>query len=270
MTDGPSSVVAAGSGTPITARGRSIAYGPPPWRMHGRTLAIGYLLADPDEARRHVPAGVTMDDDPIVRARFWDMRHDALRSVGAGQDGWTPFREAVIAFPVRRGDVTGDYPTYMYADDFAYTAMGREVMGWPVRDGQIEVDPEPVDGPTTGTILAASLMRGGVELMHIDMNLTGVPQLDTQTRPPRWLATKIIPDATLPLAAVAQLLETGPEKIHHRTIWPADATLRLGEGPGDELHHLRPREIVTAEYWTEVDLTIGWATVLDELGVSPW
>ncbi len=211
-----------------------------------------------------------MEDDPIVRARFWDMRHDALRSVGVGQSGWTTFREAVIAFPVRRGAVTGDYPTYMYADDFAYTAMGREVMGWPVRDGRIEIGPEPGGGPVLGTTIGASLTRGGIEVMHIDLRVTGDPKPDTDTHPPRWLATKIIPDATRPLAVVAQLLETGPERIHQRTIWPADATLRLGEGPGDELHHLRPREIVAAEYWNEVDLTIGWATVLDELGVSPW
>jgi len=44
----------------------------------------------------------------------------------------------------------------------------------------------------------------------------------------------------------------------------------LGEGVGDELHHLRPRQILAAEYWNEVDLTIGWATILDELGDSPW
>ncbi len=265
-------VVAPGSGIPITARGRSIAYGPPPWRMHGRTLALRYLLADPDEARRHVPAGLEMYHDPVVRARFWDMRHDALRSLGddGGPEVWTPFREAVIAFPVRRGDVAGDYPTYMYADDFAYTAMGREVMGWPVRDGDISVEPEPPGGPIAGTTLAAGLVRGGVELMHIDMTLTGDHRADIDTQPPRWLATKIIPHATRPVADVAQLLQTGPERIHSRTIWSAQASLQLGEGVGDELHHLRPRQIIAAEYWNEVDLTIGWATILDELGDSPW
>jgi len=264
------SLVQAGSGTPITVRGRSIAYGPPPWRMHGRTLALRYRLTDPDEARRHVPAGLEMDEDPVVRARFWDMRHDALRSLGDGEAAWTPFREAVIAFPVRRGALSGDYPTYMYADDFAYTAMGREVMGWPVRDGIISVDPEPSTGPAAGTTLSARLVRDGAELMHIDMALTGARLADGDTRPPRWLATKIIPDATRPLASVAQLLETGPERIHRRTIWAADASLRLGVGEGDELHYLEPREIVSAEYWNDVDLTIGWATVLDELGASPW
>lgn len=269
MSD-PIASVAPGSGTPITSRGRAIAYGPPPWRMHGRTLAIRYRLADPDEARRHIPAGLDMDDDPIVRARFWDMRHDALRSLGPSESGWTEFREAVIAFPVQRGEVTGDYPTYMYADDFVYTSMGREVMGWPVRDGHITVDPEPPGGPVAGTTLAGGLTRGGVELMHVEMTLTGEHHADTDRQPPRWLATKIIPDATQPLADVAQLLRTGPERIHGRTIWSAEASLRFGEGRGDELHHLRPREIVAAEYWNEVDLTIGWATVLEELGPSPW
>src|SRR5687768_10300236 len=70
--------VVRGSGAPITSRGRTAAYAPPPWRMRGRTLALWYRLVEPDEARRHVPSVLEMDDDPVVRARFWDMEHDAV------------------------------------------------------------------------------------------------------------------------------------------------------------------------------------------------
>jgi acetoacetate decarboxylase len=237
--------------------------------MRGRTFAVQYRLADPDEARRHVPPEVAMDEDPIVRARFWDLEHDALGALG-GEPTWIGFREAVIAFPVRIDGVSGDYPTYMYADDFVYTAMGREVMGWPVRDGVITMDAEPSAGAGAGARMSARLVRQGRELMGIDMRLSGASTHLSDEEPPTWLATKVVPDATRPRAVVAQLVATGPQAIHERTVWAAEGTLHLGEGPGDELHHLAPREIVHAEYWSGVDLTIGWGTVLRELGRDPW
>lgn len=259
-----------GSGGPFTSRGRAIAYGPPPWRMRGRTIALQYLLADPAEARRHVPRHLSMDPDPVVRVRFWELEHDAIGPLGRDRTLWVSFREAVVAFPVRLDDVSGDYPVYMYADDFVYTSMGREVMGWPVRDGVISVDVEPDAGLSAGVGMAARLVRGGRELMHVELELGDGRRVLRDEEPPRWLTCKVVPDATGPRAAIAQLLATGPEAIHERTVWDATASLRFGEGTGDELHHLAPREILHAEYWSGVDLTIGWGTVLSELGPLPW
>jgi acetoacetate decarboxylase len=266
--DGPMPV--PGSGMPITTRGRSAAYAPPPWQMRGRTLAIWYRLADPDEALRHVPAAVQMDGDPVVRARFWDMEHDAVPVNGEGPRPWRRFREAVVAFPVRFGEVSGDFPTYMYADDVTYVLFGREVMGWPVRDGVIDVDPEPAGGPTAGVRLSGRLARDGRTVMTAEVTLTGEELSVDDSKPPRWLATKVITDVAGPRAAVAQLVATGPERIHERRIWAADARLSFEEAPGDELHYLAPREIVQAQYWTGIRLTIGWGEALAELGESVW
>ena len=92
----------------------------------------------------------------------------------------------------------------------------------------------------------------------------------TTATPPRWLATKVITDVAGPTAAISQLVATGPERIHERRIWTAEGQLSFGEAPGDELHHLTPREIVGAQYWSGVRLTIGWGEVLAELGGSVW
>ena len=257
--------VSPGSGTPITARGRSIAYGPPPWQMRGRTLAMWYRLTDPDEARRHVPASVRMDDDPIVRARFWDLEHDGLTAAAERDGAWRSFREAVVAFPASHGAVSGDYATYMYADDFAYTSFGREVMGWPVRDGVIEVDPEPAGGPGADMSVGARLERDGQTIMTAQLELSGEQVAVDDAVLPRWLTTKIITDVTGPRAQIAQLVATGPERLQRR-VWNASASLDFAEGVGDELHFLRPREIVDAQYWSNVELTVGWGEVLEELG----
>lgn len=266
--------VRPGSGTPFTARGRSIAYAPPPWNMRGRTLALWYRLADPDEASRHVPGSLSLEPDPIVRARFWDMHHDAVPGIDGGEPRWTPFREAVVAFPVRYGDVEGDYPTYMYADEAAYTAFGREVMGWPVRDGSIDVEDEDEGenehegegGPVAGRRVSARLVRGGVAIMRASLELTGRRVEVDDSEPPRWLSHKCIPHVSHPGAALSQLVVTGPERIHHRIVWEARAELSFAESPTDELHFLAPREIVSAQLWTDVRLTVGWGRVLCDLG----
>jgi acetoacetate decarboxylase len=238
--------------------------------MRGRTLALWFRLADPDEARRHVPALVDMEDDPVVRARFWDMEHDALPVDVSGERPWRRFREAVVAFPVRYGDVAGDFPTYMYADDFTYALFGREVMGWAVRDGSIGIDPEPSGGPGAGVQLTGHLERDGRTVMRAEITLTGEEVRIDDATPPRWLAAKVIPDAEGPTATISQLVATGPERIHERRIWAAEGRLSFAEGPSDELHHLAPREIVQAQYWSGVRLTIGWGTVLAELGDAVW
>jgi acetoacetate decarboxylase len=270
VSDGRATLIQPGSGTPFTGSGRSIGYRPPPWGMRGRALALWFRLADPDEARRHVPPGVEMDEDPIVRARFWDLEHDAA---GPATDDdrdpahvWTAIREAVVAFPVRYGAVAGDLPTYMYADDAIYIAMGRELMGWPVRDATIEMDPTPAGGPHAGMTVHARMLRGGAEVMAASLTLTGEPTTEHLPPPPRWLAEKVIGHVDRPGAAIAQLVATGPERIDRRDTWAATGTVSFGAGARDELTLLAPREIVKAEYWSGLRLSIGWGEVLAELG----
>ena len=72
-----------------------------------------------------------------------------------------------------------------------------------------------------------------------------------------------------PHAQVSQLVATGPERLRRR-IWTATASLAFDEGASDELHFLRPREIVDAQYWSELEATIGWGEVLTELGPEVW
>ena len=270
MSDEVPSRIMAGSGGPVTQRGRSVAYLPPPWHMRGRTLAMWFRLRDPDEARRHVPAQLEMDEDPIVRARFWDMEYDAVPGSEPGARGRRRFREAVVAFPVRYGSLSGDYPTYMYADDWVYITAGREIQGWPVRGGEVEMDPEPADGPAAGMSLSGRLERDGLTVMQARLELTGERLEVDDSVPPRWLSTKIISDATRPAAQIGQLLATGPERVDGRRVWQAGAELSFGESPLDELHHLAPREVVDAQYWSDVDITVGWGEVLEELGDTVW
>lgn len=236
--------------------------------MRGRALAIWYRLVDPAAARRHVPDYLALDPDPVVRARFWDLEHDARGPMPTDHEGarWTAFREAVVAFPVTFDSITGDLPLYMYGDESTYLSMGREVMGWPVRDARIEIDPGVAPDLSPGTTIAARMVRDGAVVMAASVTVGEGVERQRQPAPPIWLAEKVIGrvDGTGP--AVAQLVATGPQRIDRRDIRPATATLAFGAAPGDDLASLAPREIVRAEYWTAMELTIGWGRVLTDLG----
>ena len=225
-----------------------------------------FRLADPAEARRHVPALLEMTDDPIVRARFWDLAHDS----GATDPAAAPIRvaEAVVAFPVGYGGVSGDYTAHMYADDPVYTAFGREVMGWPLKHGRVVVGPPgPGPGLKGGVTISAHLERDGLMIMRASLKLTEpLLEVEHSIELPRWLTMKLVPRAEGSGDALRQLLQTGPDRVDWGPIWRAEGELRFADGPNDELGAFAPREIVAAQYWSAVDLSIGYGRILLDEG----
>ena len=260
-----------GYGSPRTERGRAQAYGPPPWRLAGRGLALWFRLADPAEARRHVPAMLEMDDDPIVRARFWDLAHDAglPERLAPGDDLPLRVAEAVVAFPVSYAGTSGDFTAHMYADDPVYTAFGREVMGWPLRPGTVVMSPGLPAGLERGSTVSARLERDGGVLMSAGLTLTApIPVRERPIDLPRWLTLKLVPRADGSGDVVRQLLQTGPERVEWGPMWAAEGELRFMDGPNDELAFLAPREIVAAQFWSAVDLSIGYGRILADASTA--
>jgi len=247
-----------GFGAPWTASGASSPYGPLPWRMTGRAIALWYRLREPAEARRQVPDECEMDADPVVRARFWDMRFDPGLDVPPG--AWRPFREAVVAFPVRCTGVEGDFTTHMVGDNPIYNALGREVMGWPLPTGDVEFD--AAAEPAPGDVVRGTLTVDGESIMRAAITLDAPLPPSGTVALPRWIGWKVIPDVDGTSLAIDQITETGPSAMERRSIWKASGSLEFGERPGADLGRLRPREVVAAEYWSGISLVIGPGRVL--------
>jgi hypothetical protein len=244
-------------------------YGSPPWHLAGRAFSILCRLDDPDEAGRHVPDVLSVDRDPLVKIRFWDLIHDS----GFGEDGrsdappLTIVREAVLAFPVRYGLIEGDFPAYMYADDPIYSAFGRETMGWPLRDGNVGFDTMWPGAPLVeGTMLSAGLARRGRPLMNVSLTLTGRVTDDGEvTPPPRWFAVRRIPDLASPTDSIRELALTGPSRFRRGPVHEARGAIDVVESAANELGWFRPRVILGAELWSDVYLTIGYGHSLADL-----
>ena len=256
-----------GYGSPQTQRGLASPYGPPPWHMRGRVFTIWYRLADPDEARRHIAPPLRVPEDPVCRARFYDLIHDA----GKG-DAWTSqnpeqaqFHEAVVAIETHYGDLEGDYSIHSYSDEATYIAWAREVIGWPVKSGKIVMS-RPWQDEAPGVTITGMLERFGRCLMTASVTLTErLPAPDQPAGLPNWFTYKVISSAEREQPEICQLILGGPVRAESGPIWSATATLEIGEGPNDELHFLRPREILSADYRPQVDLSVGYGRILERL-----
>lgn len=258
-----------GYGTPLTERGAAVAYGPPPWRMRGSALVVRFQLDNPDEVLRHIPSEMQIDEDPVLRATFWDLEHDAGLPALVDQLGhWFRFREASIALPVRAFDRVGDNTVYMYADDARYIAFGREVMGWPVQFGDIRLEQQHVGNgdALVGERHSGSLWAEGLRVMEMQLRLTNrSTTASVQMASPKWITQKIIPSVFAGPASLSQTVWTAPSEFVIGDVWEASGTLDMHEAPGFELHHLRPRKISSALYLGSIQITIGFGQVLHQV-----
>jgi hypothetical protein len=149
----------------------------------------------------------------------------------------------------------------MFADDAVYNAFGREVMGWPLRDGTIQFDAAQDLG--TGGTVRARLEYGGQTAVRAQVELEGlVPASELPADVPRWIGWKLIPDVDGRSALVDQLVETGPETLDRGVVWRGRGSLEFAKVRGLELHYLRPRSLVGVEYWSAISLVIGSGRVL--------
>jgi acetoacetate decarboxylase len=256
-----------GYGTPHTQRGRASAYGPAPWHLSGRVFTIWYRLEDPDEARRQIAPPLEVPPNPLCRARFYELVMDAgqgdhLVSTNPEQ---TLFYEAVIAIECSYKQLHGDYSVHMYSDNATYISWAREVVGWPLKMGHIVITkPWKPYQLESGVTVTGVLDRFGTQLMKASVTLTEpMPEQDRPRSVPNWFTYKFIPSIEGPELDVSQLVVAGPSRMDTGLVWKATGTLELGEGLNDELHFLRPGEIVSADYVPYVDLTVGYGKVLE-------
>jgi hypothetical protein len=114
----------------------------PPWLMSGTSITAWYE-SDPIAVAKNVsPSFVPMVGEKGVRTRirFYDVDFqpttgdDAYRIKMSGK-----FREAVIAFKGSISGIEGEYSAFMWTNHDGYMSWGREIFGWPLMRGSIEL-----------------------------------------------------------------------------------------------------------------------------------
>ena len=243
-----------------------VAWPDPPWSISGRTLTAWFDV--PRSLLEAVLPDYLLPPESTgswARLRFYDA---AFRAVGARElhplvvrEG--RFREAVVAFPAACGDFLGDSTLFMWADSEAYTTWGREVFGWPVLRGAIELggplwEPELAAGAAGHARMSEPRGSAGISAVELGEQLEHSAPGGCWLTPRRVLHRAGLGGETVDVVAVVpRVISAGtsyaargevrldfpfPHLLH--TVDAADAELKVVDGfelvVGEQVHTLPP------------------------------
>lgn len=162
-----------GYAAPLSPTGDASLYGAPPWHFMGRVATV-YLRCDPDWIRAHVPPPLIPIVQPIVRVSVYDMSCD----YGLGESFRTrhpeesSFREGGVSLFVEHEGVAGHYCAFIWCDNDAEIAVGREMYGWPQRYGQFAITRPPHRRDwRPGDVLVGRASRYGRQVFDLEMEI---------------------------------------------------------------------------------------------------
>lgn len=261
-----------GAGGPHTYGGQSIGYGSLPWRMRGRALAVWYKPADLEAVLGHLPPAMSLPPDPVLRLTFWDLEHDLGRPDLVDElDTWIGFQEMSIAIPVRYQGIEGDNTVHMFANNAEYMSFGREIMGWPVRSGDITFE-EVSNSTSTGSSgreFRGELANFGHRVVDMRARIIGPASGAAANAPmPTWITEKALPSPGPGGTRIHEIVVSSPASAQVEAVWDAEVSFDLMAVPGHELHELRASEVMLGRCWEGLQLTVGSARSADPVGGS--
>lgn len=119
-----------------------VAWADPPWQLTGRVVTTWFDVPRA-QVEQVLSPSLWPAEAPTVRARlrFYNIAFTALadtaRAPWLASEG--RFREAVIAFQASAGSLNGEVSLFMWTDSDPYLMWGREVFGWPLLRGRIDL-----------------------------------------------------------------------------------------------------------------------------------
>lgn len=180
MTQASSGLVPHGFAAPLDPHGRASLYGPPPWQFMGRVITV-YLRADPQWIRAQVPAPLEPIDLPIVRVSVYENSCDygLGEAFIARHPEESTFHEGSVALYARHEGVAGHYSPFIWCDNDAEIAVGREMYGWPQRLAQFAITRPPHRRSwRAGDVAVGRVSRYGRQLYDLEMTVERAGDVD--------------------------------------------------------------------------------------------
>jgi hypothetical protein len=210
-----------------------------PWTMTGRVLTAWFRI--PPEALRELLSPSLIPDANqlgLARLRFYDVEfHSDDRDTRQTPDGH--FREAVIALPAAYKGQVGEISAFMWSDSDTYMLWGREVFGWPILRGRVELNGSLWDGKlvkaTTGEAHLELTDGGGAEI-----TIDAVGEQLSEPAPPAWMTPRLVPEPAS-RSQRRQLLVVRPTLIEPGELHEATGKLTLDFQSSHPLAELRPQ-----------------------------
>ena len=222
----------------------SPAYSKGPFEFFGREFLIISYRTDPELFRAAVPEPLGVKD-PIVNFEFIRMPDSA---------GFGDYTESgqILAVVDQDGKAAG-YSNYLYLDDEAPTAGGREIWGFPKKLAKPRLAIE-------GDALVGTLNYGSIRVANGTMGYKYTP-IDAEAEAKKMMATpnyllKIIPNPDC-TPAICQLTRYYAENVTIKQAWTGPAALELFKHALAPVANLPVLEVVGAKHLVCESYTIG-------------
>jgi acetoacetate decarboxylase len=227
----------------------SPAYSKGPFEFFGREFLIISYRTDPELFRAAVPEPLGMKD-PIVNFEFIRMPDSA---------GFGDYTESgqILAVVDQDGKPAG-YSNYLYLDDEAPTAGGREIWGFPKKlaKPKLEID---------GDALVGTLDYGKIRVANGTMGYKYTP-IDAEAEAKKMMATpnyllKIIPNPDC-TPAICQLTRYYAQNVKIGQAWTGPAALELFKHALAPVANLPVLEVIGAKHLVCENYTIGTGEIV--------
>ncbi|MFM8340534.1 MAG: acetoacetate decarboxylase [Fluviibacter sp.] len=227
----------------------SPAYSKGPFDFFGREFFIISYRTDPDLLRAVVPEPLTIKD-PIVNYEFIRMPDSA---------GFGDYTESGQIIPVIDQDgKAASYSNFLFLDDEAPTAGGREIWGFPKKlaKPRLEVD---------GDALVGTLDYGKIRVATGTMGYKYTP-IDAEAEAKKIMAApnyllKIIPNPDL-TPGICQLVRYYAQNVKISQAWTGPAALELFKHALAPVADLPVLEVVAAKHLVCDTYTLGQGEIV--------
>jgi acetoacetate decarboxylase len=252
-----------GHSMPLSPEGKAPAFYAPPKHFGGRVLAVVFQ-ADRDALSALIPEPLQLPEDPVCVVRM----NELLNDQGLGDEfvGRYPemaqYNEAVIAIPVLYEGELGYYDPYLWVDNHACAAGGRELYGLPKKMGKIYLSrhyPRSPIGP--GSLITGTLEAQSHRLITARARLTREATPSELPRVTCFYTLRVIPTAANGGQAIWEVYRFRLQNYVVYAMYGGDAELEFGSSPFDELDVLQPTKITNAFYYV-VDWDLPAAEVI--------
>jgi acetoacetate decarboxylase len=235
---------------PLSPSGDVSLYGPPPWLFEG--YAASALLAfDPGLVDGLLPDPLRLSGDPVCRVSV----HDLICDYGNGEafaqanPDLAHFHEAVVALMVEADGVRGQWCPFLWCDQDAEFAVGREFYGWPQKLASMSLTRPPLlRSWRQGDVVTGLVSRGHRSVFEIEIALERAGDVSLgdgraaafpQQSDAALHFTETIQTHPVDLSVTRRLISTTMDDVVVRNLWSGEAIFRA---LADELRFLEGAE----------------------------
>ena len=255
-----------GFSAPLSPTGDLSLFGPPPWSFEGYAASV-LLAFDTRAADALIPKPLRLAGDAVCRISVHDLVCDFGHGAAFAQANpdLAHVHEAVVAVMVDADGAIGQWCPFLWCDQDAEFAIGREFYGWPQKLARLSLTRPPLRRSwQAGDVVTGLASRGHRSLFEMRVELERAGDIPGECgQPPAFPLqaeanlhfTETVQMHPVDLTIARRLVSTVMEDVVVQNLWSGPVTFRPF---ADELQFLADATPIGGR-WHELAWKKPWA-----------